>query len=54
VTDQGSPTIPFSDKIQLWERQTPVRCRICGRTGRFLNPFPRNSWIREMERHRRL
>jgi len=54
VTDQGSPTIPFSGKIQPWEQPTPVRCRICGRTGRLVNTFPRNSWIREMERHRRL
>jgi hypothetical protein len=48
VTDQGSQTIPSSSNIQMWEagsgESIVLCCRICGRTGRFIDPFPRNSW----------
>ena len=54
VTDQPSQTIPFPAKIQLWEAEpqpqpapTQLYCRICGRTSRFINPFPRHSWIQK-------
>jgi hypothetical protein len=52
VTDEPSPTIPFPAKIQLWEAEpqpapTQLYCRICGRASRFINPFPRHSWIQK-------
>ncbi len=48
LTDQGSLAIPWSGKIQRWDETTPVRCRFCGRAGRFVNPYPRHSWIERL------
>ena len=48
LTDQGSLAIPLSGKIQRWDGPTAVRCRFCGRAGRFVHPYPRHSWIERL------
>ena len=54
VTDQGSQTIPLSGNIEPREANQPIRCRLCGRTGRFVNPYPHHFWIERIAPRRRL
>jgi hypothetical protein len=47
VTDQGSFPVSFPARLPSEPSNTQppqLRCRICGRTGRFVDPFPRARW----------